>query len=64
MVRTASASDHQAIATREGQTRRIAEHIAAELGAQHIDVELIEVKTPPVPVDWLMPPAPCGCAPP
>jgi menaquinone-dependent protoporphyrinogen oxidase len=39
-------------ATRQGQTRRIAEHIAAGLGAQHIDVELHDVKTPLVPIDW------------
>jgi menaquinone-dependent protoporphyrinogen oxidase len=39
-------------ATREGQTRRIAEHIAAGLGAQQVDAELYDVKAPPVPVDW------------
>ena len=39
-------------ATRQGQTRRIAEHIAAGLGAQHIEVELHDVRTPLLPIDW------------
>jgi len=35
-----------AYATREGQTRRIAEHVAAGLRARAIDVVLHDVKTP------------------
>ena len=39
-------------ATRQGHTRRIAEHIAAGLRTLQIDVELRNVKVPPEPIDW------------
>jgi menaquinone-dependent protoporphyrinogen oxidase len=39
-------------ATREGQTRRIAEHIAAGLTTLHIEVEQHDVKTSREPIDW------------
>ncbi len=39
-------------ATREGQTRRIAEHVAMALGAAHVEVDLHNVKTPTRSIDW------------
>jgi menaquinone-dependent protoporphyrinogen IX oxidase len=39
-------------ATREGHTRHIAEHVATNLRAHHVDVNLSDVKTPRVPIDW------------
>ena len=39
-------------ATREGQTRRIAEHIASGLRAHHVEVDLHDVRTPPPSIDW------------
>jgi menaquinone-dependent protoporphyrinogen oxidase len=39
-------------ATRQGHTRRVAEHIAADLRARQIDVELRELKALPTPIDW------------
>jgi len=39
-------------ATREGQTRRIAEHVASELRRRHVDVDLYDVNTLRGWVDW------------
>jgi menaquinone-dependent protoporphyrinogen IX oxidase len=39
-------------ATREGQTRRIAEHVAAEVRARAHDVELYDVRTLTGSIDW------------
>jgi menaquinone-dependent protoporphyrinogen oxidase len=39
-------------ATREGHTRRIAEHIAAELRATHVDVDVYDVNLLSTPIDW------------
>ena len=39
-------------ATREGQTRRIADRIAADLRACHIDVDVYSVKEFNSPIDW------------
>ena len=39
-------------ATREGHTRRIAEHIASELRATHVDVDVFDVHALPSPIDW------------
>ena len=39
-------------ATREGHTRCIAEHIATNLRAHHVDVDLYDVKSPHVSIDW------------
>ena len=39
-------------ATREGHTRRVAEHIASDLRAHHVAVDLYDVKTLPVSIDW------------
>lgn len=38
-------------ATRQGQTRRIAEHIAAQLRLRYVDVDVRNVKDDPI-VDW------------
>ena len=40
-------------ATREGQTRRIAEHIATDLRSANVEVDLHNVRTSPLPIDWL-----------
>ena len=40
-------------ATREGHTRRIAEHVATELRRHTHEVELYDVKTVAGPIDWL-----------
>ena len=39
-------------ATREGQTERIAEHVAATLRTRQIDVDVIDVRRLATPVDW------------
>ena len=39
-------------ATREGQTRRIAEHIASQLRASHVDVDVFDVNVLVSPIDW------------
>jgi menaquinone-dependent protoporphyrinogen oxidase len=39
-------------ATREGHTRRIAEHIAAELRAKQIEVDVFDVRLLTTPIDW------------
>jgi menaquinone-dependent protoporphyrinogen oxidase len=39
-------------ATREGHTRRIAEHIAAELRATYVDVDVYDVNRPTSPIGW------------
>jgi menaquinone-dependent protoporphyrinogen oxidase len=39
-------------ATREGQTRKIAERIASDLGARDMDVDLHDVRTLRAPIDW------------
>jgi len=39
-------------ATRQGQTRRIAEHIASGLRAHQVEADLYNVKTPPPSIDW------------
>jgi menaquinone-dependent protoporphyrinogen oxidase len=39
-------------ATREGHTRRIAEHIASELRAAHVDVEVYDVGRLASSIDW------------
>jgi len=39
-------------ATREGHTRRIAEHIAAEMRAKHVDVDIFDVSALPSSIDW------------
>lgn len=39
-------------ATREGQTRRIVEHIASDLRAQGVDVDIQDVRTRYLSVDW------------
>jgi menaquinone-dependent protoporphyrinogen oxidase len=40
-----------AYATREGQTRKIAEHLAATLRARSLEVDVIDVRTPPPALD-------------
>src|SRR3954469_25859872 len=39
-------------ATREGHTRHVAEHIASELHAKGMQVDVYDVKGPAVPIDW------------
>jgi menaquinone-dependent protoporphyrinogen oxidase len=39
-------------ATREGHTRHIAEHIAVDLKAQKVDIDVYDVKTLLEPIDW------------
>jgi menaquinone-dependent protoporphyrinogen oxidase len=39
-------------ATREGHTRRVAEHIASDLRAHHVEVDLYDVKTLPASIEW------------
>ncbi len=39
-------------ATREGQTRRVAERIAVDLRRRHVDVDVYDVKTLHSPIDW------------
>jgi menaquinone-dependent protoporphyrinogen oxidase len=39
-------------ATREGQTRKIAERIASDLRAHQMEVDLRDVSTPDTPIDW------------
>ena len=39
-------------ATREGHTRRIAEHIASALRAKHVDVDVYDVNRLSSPIDW------------
>jgi menaquinone-dependent protoporphyrinogen oxidase len=39
-------------ATREGHTRRIAEHIASELRVMRVDVDVFDVDALPSPIDW------------
>ena len=39
-------------ATREGHTRRIAEHIAAALREHGVEVDLHDVRTPRLSIDW------------
>jgi menaquinone-dependent protoporphyrinogen oxidase len=39
-------------ATREGHTRRIAEHIASALRAKHVDVDVYDVNLLATPIDW------------
>ena len=39
-------------ATREGQTRKIAERIAADLRARDVDVDIHDVRTFRSPIDW------------
>jgi menaquinone-dependent protoporphyrinogen oxidase len=39
-------------ATREGQTRKIAERVAADLRAHGMDVDLHDVRTIRAPIDW------------
>ena len=39
-------------ATREGQTRRIAEHVAADLRRRQEDVDVYDVNTLPESIDW------------
>lgn len=39
-------------ATREGHTHRIAEHVAAELRARQIEVDVFDVRRLSAPVDW------------
>ena len=49
-------------ATREGQTRRIAEHVAAALRARGVDVDLFDVRQSTAPVDWARYGAACVAA--
>jgi len=39
-------------ATREGQTRKIADRVAADLHAHHIDVDIIDVRNARAPIPW------------
>jgi menaquinone-dependent protoporphyrinogen oxidase len=39
-------------ATREGQARRVAEHVGADLRAHDLDVDLVDVRAVPDPIDW------------
>ena len=39
-------------ATREGHTRRIADHIAAALRATHVEVDVYDVNRLAAPIDW------------
>jgi menaquinone-dependent protoporphyrinogen oxidase len=39
-------------ATREGHTRRVADHIASDLRAHNMDVDLYDVKTLHASIDW------------
>ena len=39
-------------ATREGHTRRIAEHVAAQLRAARVDVDIYDVNQLASPIDW------------
>ena len=39
-------------ATREGHTRRIADHIAAALRATHVEVDIHDVSRLAMPIDW------------
>jgi len=39
-------------ATREGQTAKIAEHIASDLRAHAMDVDVLNVRNSSVPIDW------------
>lgn len=39
-------------ATREGQTAKIGEHIAADLRARGLGVDVVNVRTPPLSIPW------------
>jgi menaquinone-dependent protoporphyrinogen oxidase len=41
-----------AYATREGQTRRIAEHVATALGSRGVKVDLHDMRTPALAIEW------------